>query len=326
MAIVVAALALWALRSLVLVIFAAILVALLLDAAARTLQRVVPVGQTVAVLASVVVLLGLFLGTIGVLGAQTLAELSELSSKIPTAVNQLEDWIDIGSIEAWITERLQSSDGTISILNGISGMTSFVISAGTGVGLALAGGVFIALNPSLYRNGAVCLMPQRFRDKGGQTLRVAGNALRAFLLGQLVAMLAVGLMTTVGLWFLGVSTAIALGVIAGLLEFIPYVGPVASAIPAIAVGLVDGPTTALWVALLYVAIQQIEGTLLIPLIQRETVDLPPAVTVFSVVGFGLMFGPAGFVLAAPLTVLMIVVTRQIWIPYANGQRDPESQG
>lgn len=323
-AVVVALLALWQLRSLVLVVFAAILFAVLFDAAARTLRRVAPVGQIPAVIVSTVVLLVLFLGLVALLGQQTLAEVSELTDRIPEAVEKLEHWIDLGRIEDWIAGRLQSTAGTASVLSGISGMTSILIGFVTGLLLALAGGFFIAMSPHSYRDGAVRLAPEGQRAKVRAVMDCTGAALRAWLLGQLVAMVAVGAMTAVGLWLLGVSTPIGLGVIAGLLEFIPYVGPVASAAPAVTVAFVDSPTTALWVTLLYVGIQQVEGALLIPLIQRQAVDLPPAVTVFSVVGFGVLFGPAGVLLAAPLTVVAFVVVRQVWIPFVEGGADAEA--
>ena len=119
---------------------------------------------------------------------------------------------------------------------------------------------------------------------------------------------------------------VSLGVIAGLLEFIPYVGPVASAIPAMAVAFVDDPTQAIWVALLYFVVQQIEGVLLIPLIQRETVKLAPAATLFSIVGFGIVLGPVGIVLAAPLTVFGMVLVRQLWVPWVDSFSDVEKPG
>lgn len=312
---VVAVLALWAVHGLVMVVFAAVLIAILLDAAAGTIRRIAPVGQTIAVIVSIVLLLTLFIGTIAVIGSRTVAEITEVSAKIPAAINQLETWVDLGSIETWIAERVQSSAGAASVLSGLSGMTSVVFSAASGLLLALAGGLFMAINPECYRDGFLQLLPTRFRPKGGETLTATGSALRSWLLGQLVSMLVVGTLTGVGLWLLGVPTAIGLGVIAGLLEFVPYVGPIASAVPAVLVAFADDPTTALWVLLLYFGIQQVEGALLIPLIQREAVNLPPAVTVFSVVAFGILFGPPGVLLAAPLTVVAAVLLRRLWIPY-----------
>ncbi len=317
LAVVAGVLILWWLRSLALMIFAAVLVAVLLDAAGRGVRRVLPVGRAFSVILSILLLLIAFLGTITVLGAQIVAELSELTQKLPRAVSEFERWLKLGSLEDWITQNMQKAVESGSMLWGLSGATTVIVSVATGLLLALAGGAFLALNPDGYRNGALRLLPAHLRPKGNETFHAIGRALRAWLIGQLVAMVTVGVFTALGLWLMGVSTAIALGVIAGLLEFIPYVGPVASAIPAIAVAFVDEPATALWVMALYFFIQQIEGVLLIPLIQRETVDLPPAATVFSIVAFGIVLGPVGIVLAAPLTVFAMVIIRQLWVPWVD---------
>jgi predicted PurR-regulated permease PerM len=318
-AVVVLAITLWLLRTLVLVGFAAILVALLFRAAGRGVRRVLPVGHTASVLVGVVLILAALSGTMTLVGARTVTELSALSERLPEAVGQLEDWIRISEIESWAAERIQSPGAASTMLTGISGVTSGLFAAGTGVLLAVAGGLFLALDPGYYRKGAVALLPARFRRTGGDTLDAIAAALRAWLLGQLVAMLAVGILVAAGLWLLGIPTPLGLGVIAGLLEFVPYVGPVASAVPAVAVAFIESPRSALFVIALYVVVQQVEGTLLIPLIQRQAVNLPPAVTVFSVVAFGLVFGVAGFVLAAPLSVVALVLVQRLWIPYADGR-------
>lgn len=306
-----AVLALWQVRALAMVVFGALLVAIVLDASARAVRRVVPLGQSGAVVLSVIVLLAAFMGTIAVIGARTVSEISQVSAQIPSGVQKLEGWISAG---------IQSAAGAASILNGLSGMTSIVLGAASGMVLALGGGVFFALNPDGYRDGVLRLLPHSLRARGGQTLSAMAEALRAWLLGQLVSMLVVGVLTGVGLWLLGVPTALGLGVIAGLLEFVPYVGPIASAIPAALVALAEGPTQVLWVLLLYLGIQQVEGALLIPLIQRKAVNLPPAVTVFSVVGFGILLGPAGVLLAAPLTVVADVALRRLWVPCMDRRR------
>jgi predicted PurR-regulated permease PerM len=317
LAVVAGVLVLWSLRSLVLLVFAAILVAVFLDAVGRGLRRLLPIGHAASVLIGVCLLLAVSVGIFTVLGAQMMSELSELSQKLPRAVNEFERWLKLGSLEDWITRNVQKAVDSSSMLWGLSGATALVFSVATGLLLIFVGGLFLALNPRGYRSGAVRLLPAHLRPKAEGLFTAIARALRAWLIGQLAAMVLVGVCTAAGLWLLGVSTSIALGVIAGLLEFIPYAGPVASAIPALAVAFVDSPTTAFWVGVLYLTIQQIEGTVLIPLIQRETVDLPPAATLFSIVGFGIVLGPVGILLAAPLTVFGIVVIRHLWVPWVD---------
>lgn len=318
LAMVVFCVVLWQLRSIVLMGFGAILSAILLNAAAWCLRQVLPLGQIAAVALSVALLVLLGVGAFLLLGAQIVTGLLEIRTQLPEVLRTIDGYIDLGDVESWIGEKMEAPMEMGSVFAGLTNVTSLVIAVGTGIALICVGGIYLALNPQGYREGALALIPAHLRPRTREVMAVLGRALRAWLVGQLVAMFAVFVMTTTGLWMLGVSTPIALGAIAGLLEFVPYVGPVASAVPAVAVGLMEGPSTALWVLLLYLAVQQIEGALLIPLIQREVVDLPPAVTVFSIVALGVLLGPLGVIMAAPLTVVGVVLAREIWCPWMSG--------
>jgi predicted PurR-regulated permease PerM len=128
-----------------------------------------------------------------------------------------------------------------------------------------------------------------------------------------VAMIAVGAITWVGLTLLGVPLALGLAFLAFLFEFIPVLGPIAAAVPAILVGLSESPMLGLWVALLYIAIQQVESYILLPLLQRWAVNLPPALTLIGIVAFGVLFGWIGVLLATPLMVATTVFIREVYL-------------
>jgi predicted PurR-regulated permease PerM len=130
---------------------------------------------------------------------------------------------------------------------------------------------------------------------------------------QIIAMVAIGSVTTVVLLLLGVKAAVALGIIAGLLEFIPYVGPILSAVPAIAMALMDGPEKALYVALAYVAIQQLEGVVLQPLLMKEGLELPPVITILGQALLALVFGFMGLLLAVPLLATAMVPIKMLYV-------------
>jgi predicted PurR-regulated permease PerM len=173
--------------------------------------------------------------------------------------------------------------------------------------------IFVAVDPGLYHRGLMHLFPHAARRRAGEVLSATATTLRRWLLMQMVAMLAIGLVTTVVLLLLGVKAAIALGIIAGLLEFIPYVGPILSAVPAIAMALVDGPEKAIYVALAYIAIQQLEGVVLQPLLMKEGLELPPVMTILGQALLSLVFGFLGLLLAVPLLATVMVPVKLLYV-------------
>src|SRR5262249_18061117 len=136
-------------------------------------------------------------------------------------------------------------------------------------------GLYLALDPGLYLRGFVRLWPPRLRPLIADALGAAARGLRGWMLGQAVAMVLVGVTVAVGLLAMGMPLALALGLIAGLFEFVPYFGAIAAALLAVLVAFAQGPSAALYVALFFLVVQQLEGNLLMPLVQRWAVHLPP---------------------------------------------------
>lgn len=152
----------------------------------------------------------------------------------------------------------------------------------------------------------------------GDALDNAGRALRLWLVGKIVMMVVVGVLTTTGLYLIGVPSALALGFMAGMLEFVPFVGPILSFVPAAAVALASGEVSFWWVFGLYLLIQQLENNLLVPLIQQRTVQLPPVLGLFAIVAMGLLFGPLGVVMGVPLTIVLMALVKQLYIRNLGG--------
>jgi predicted PurR-regulated permease PerM len=173
--------------------------------------------------------------------------------------------------------------------------------------------IFVASDPGLYHRGLMHLFPHRSRRKAGEVLSATATTLRRWLVMQMIAMLAIGTVTTVALLLLDVKAAIALGILAGILEFIPYVGPILSAVPAIAMAVVDDPQKAIWVAVAYTAIQQLEGVVLQPLLMKEGLELPPVMTILGQALFSLVFGFLGLLLAVPLMASVMVPVKLLYV-------------
>ena len=173
--------------------------------------------------------------------------------------------------------------------------------------------IYFAADPELYRRGALALLPARRRAQGAEVMDRVAVVLRKWLVTQLIAMAAIGTVTTVALLILKVKAAFALGMLAGLFEFIPTVGPLLSAIPAVAMGFLDSPEKALVVAAVYIGIQFLENHILIPLLMKGGMDLPPALTVVTQALLALVFGFLGLMVAVPLLATVMVTVQVLYV-------------
>ena len=199
---------------------------------------------------------------------------------------------------------------------------SSTLSALAGLVLILFITLFVGLDPGLYHRGLMHLFPHRNRKRAGEVLGAIAFALRRWLVTQLIAMVVIGLVTTGVLTVIGVRGAMALGIIAGLLEFIPFVGPIAAAIPAIAMGLLDSPEKALWIAIAFTIIQQSEGHLLIPLLMKDSLSLPPVLTILSQALMATVFGFLGLLVAVPVLASVMVPIKLLYVEDVVGDEIP----
>jgi predicted PurR-regulated permease PerM len=173
--------------------------------------------------------------------------------------------------------------------------------------------IYIAADPGTYHAGLMHLFPKQSRKRAGEILSAMATVLRKWLVTQLIAMAVIGAVTTVVLLALNVKAALALGVIAGLLEFIPTVGPILSAVPAVAMGFVDSPQKALYIAVAYMGIQFLENHILIPILMKGGVDIPPALTILAQALATLLFGFLGLMVAVPLMAATMVAVKMLYV-------------
>jgi len=174
-------------------------------------------------------------------------------------------------------------------------------------------GLFFAIQARLYTEGIVKLVMIGKRDRAREVIGQIGAELQRWLIAKLTAMVFVGGLTWLGLWLLGIGMPLTLAVLAALLTFIPNLGPIIAVVPAVLIGLLAGPTTAVWVVVLYVAIQTIESYLLTPLLQQQAVSLPPALTIVTQLVMAVFVGGIGLALATPLTVVVLVLVRSLYV-------------
>jgi predicted PurR-regulated permease PerM len=316
------ALLLWNLRNLFMLVFGAVLVSVILGIVARPIRERLGIRHGLALLAAVLIVAGVIVAALGIFGAQVGQQAESLREMIPAAWTALEARLDAwglgNSVRQW-SQQIGDNGGVFANLGSIAAIV------GNGIAdtlLVIVGGIYLAAQPELYWVGMIKLVPERGRALAAQALEASGRALRLWLLGRIVSMAVVGLLTWLGLMIIGVPSALALGLLAALLEFVPFIGPIIAAVPALLLAFADSPEKAIWTALLFLGIQQFEGNVLEPVVQQRAVDLPPALLLFSLVAGGLIFGIVGLILAAPFTVVAYVMVKRLYVQEALNTPTP----
>lgn len=307
------ALLFWNLRYIVLLAFAAVLIGVLWHAAGQWIHRRAHVPPGLGLAIAVGAVLAFAAGMLFLFGSMIADQAAAVAAALPDALDQVRQTateFGIGGLVDQQIDRLGNSFASSGSLGGMlmalgNGLTDFIV--------VVVGSIFLAARPDLYRTGFIKLVPISARDKTGATLDDIARALVLWFKGRLVAMLGVGLLIGLGLYLIGVPSYLALGVLAGLLEIIPFFGPVLAAVPGILLALLVSPAHALMAAALYLVIQQTEGNLITPIIQQHAVELPPAVMIFSLLVFAFLFGIVGVLLAAPLTVVFYVAIKKLYV-------------
>ena len=328
-ALIAVALFLWTIVDVLLLAFAAVLLATLLRTAADGIERHTPLSTGWSLAGAVLALL-LILGASGWLfGSEVSDQVDQLAQLVPQAWEKVRGYLQDSAWGRAVLDQVESMEvGSLS--GGIVGNARSVLMTTVGIVgnvlLVAAGGVYLAAQPGLYRDGIVALAPKAAEARTREALDAAGQGLRQWLKGQLISMTIIGVFTTLGLWVLGVPSALALGLLAGLAEFVPLVGPIASAAPALLVASAEGFTTVLYVLGLYIVVQQVESNVVTPLVERRLVSLPPALTLFAVVAFGVLFGVPGVLFATPLAVVVFILVRRLYVGQALGKGEKPDSG
>ena len=315
---------LWKLRQAFLISFAAVIVAVLLLAAARPLERRTPLSLRwslavvgLAVIAGIALLSWL-------IGSQVQFQVSDLTSRVSQAWGDLQQRLGSSVPLSQVIGAGGEGSGQGGVLGAITsaaqGWAGRFLSYGyvlfeivTTFVLVVIGGAFLASDPELYRHGFVKLFPPARHRQIDRTLSASGDALRGWLLAQLVSMTIIGVLTGLGVWAIGLPAPLALGLLAGLAEFVPIVGPIVSAIPALLLAFTEGGSTVLWTLLLYIAIQQLESDLITPMVQQHMVTIPAGLLLLAVLGFGILFGALGIVVASPLAIVLFVAVKKLYV-------------
>lgn len=306
----------WHAIDVLLLFFAGVLLGIGLRGVAALLHERAGVPRPVALALSIIGFFLLLVVAAWLMGPHLVQGLQQLSADIPQSIERLGK--DIAQIE-WLWRALQHAADSLrdgiknQLFAHVAGIFSTALGAIVGFLIIVAMGVYLSINPELYVAGLVRLLPQHKRARARAVLAEQGHTLRWWLLGRFSSMVVVGILTWIALLLLDLPLAFTLATIAAALSFVPNIGPILSAIPAILVGLSVSPMVALYVVGVYGLVQTVESYLITPFIQQRAVAMPPALLLLVQLVMGVWVGIVGIFLATPLTVALIVAVRMLYI-------------
>lgn len=318
LAIIIALNILWRIKQVLLLAFAAVVFATVINKLVTTLQNSLKLTRKTAIFISVSSVLIFTIGFIALVIPPFIDQFEELVTLVPIGLEQLSSWNqwlnnllpdnvneDIRGL-ASLTQNLRA--WTNGLINNFFSLFSSTLTIVINSLLVIVVTIMLLVNPTPYRQTFLLIFPAFYRRRIQTILNKCENNLAGWAIGILFNMAAIAILSGIGLWALGIRLPLANCLLAGILTFIPNLGPVLSVVPPTAMALLDAPWKALAVVILYVVIQQVESNILTPIVMKRQVSLLPAITLLSQVAFAVFFGIFGLFLALPITVVA-----QVWL-------------
>lgn len=309
--------------------FAAILLAILLNGLGNLLRRFVNISESRSVLLVSLLVLIIFGGIIALLAPDIGDQFKHLREELPKSFQQVRTYLSQFGWGRTLIENIPTGDEIIDKINNsgflsrVGGYFSSTLGILTNIALVLLIALYLAIEPETYAHGLTKLFPFGARPRVREVMSAIGTTMQSWLVGKFASMAFIGVLTVIGLWILGVPLALLLGIIAGLFSFIPNFGPILSAVPAILLAFIESPMKAVYVIILFIIIQLVESNLVTPIIERRTVELPPALTIIVQVILGVLFGALGLIFASPILAVIVVLVQMLYIQDVLGDKKTE---
>jgi predicted PurR-regulated permease PerM len=325
---------LWQIRQLLLLVFTAVVLATALNRLAQMFQQL-RLQRGVSVVLAIGVMFAFFTLVVSLIVPPFTHEFQELTRLVPQGLERVNQWIDASRANVpnqWLTSlpdldmlMQQAQPLANRFLGGsltfVSNSLNFVLN----FLFMLVLTIMFLVDPKAYRRGFIRLFPAFYRPRVSDVLDQCEASLGGWMVGALISMVIISVLSGIGLALLRVKLALANAILAGLLNFIPNIGPAFSVVPPMAIALLDSSWKTIAVLVLYFGIQQFESTLLTPYIMAQQVSLLPAITLLSQVFFATIFGFFGLVMALPLTVVGKVLLREALIKDVLDRWHPSSE-
>ena len=287
-----------------LIIFAGVVFAALLDGGVRLLGRVLPIGRGWRLLIVVLLTFAFLVGTFILTGVQVTEQVMQLRSTLESQANRFTTYLTSQGLMPGASDVNGIAKQALGSVGRVTSWVGSAIGAITSMFMILILGLFIAMDPGTYSRGLQWMVPIDLRPEFAKTLVKMGATLRKLLAGRLLGMAVEGVASGIALAVGGVPMAMLLGIIAGILAFIPNVGAIVTGVLMVAVGFSAGVDTGYWAIGTYLIVQTIDGYVIVPMVAKRTVDLPPALTLGAQIMASALFGILGLALADPMTAMI----------------------
>ncbi len=290
----------------ILLIFAAIVTAAILDGGTRLLGRVLPIGRGWRLLIVCLSVLLFMIWTAMFAGSQIAAQAVSLQSVVMAQIERLAAWASDHGMGSFQLDTKTISDNFAGTFGRVTAAVGSVVGAFTSLVMILVLGVFIAIEPRLYERGVAWMLPMKNRENFYITTARMGFTLRRLMAGRLLGMFVEGVGTWLACVAVGIPMAALLGLLTGLLAFIPNIGAIVSGVLLVLVGFSAGTDAGLWAIVIYLVVQTVDGYLIVPMVAKKTVDLAPALVLGAQILFGALLGIMGLFLADPIVAMIKV--------------------
>jgi Predicted permease len=315
----------------ILLIFSAALIAIFLRGLAVPVGRYLKLGDVWSVLLVTLILILVLVGAITLLAPSVNEQIQVLRVELPQTAQAAANYLSHYTWGQTVLAQLPSVEEVVakldagSLLTRVGGFFSSTIGVVGNFFIVVLLAIYFASEPRLYSDGLAKLFPIPHRPRAQQVFGAIGETLQWWLIGKVASMVFIGILTWIGLAIIGVPMALTLGLIAGLLSFIPNFGPIISAIPAVLFAFIVSPISAVWAGGLFIAVQIVESNIVTPFIERRTVELPPALTVIFQLGLAVTIGGLGLVLATPLLAVVVVLVQMVYLEDILGDRSTANE-
>ncbi len=287
-----------------LIILSGLVFASMLDGGVRLLGRVLPIGRGWRLLIVCLLTVAFLLGTFYLAGVQITAQVMQLRSTVEVQAVRVTTWLTQQGLMPGASDMSGIARQALSSVGRVTSWVGTAFGALTTLFMMMVIGLFVAMDPRVYDRGLQWMVPEDARGEFAVVVKRMAQTLRRLLAGRLLGMAFEGVLTAVALWLVGVPMALILGILTGLLAFIPNIGAFISGALMVAVGFSAGADTGIWAIVVYVVVQTFDGYVVIPMVAKRTVDLPPALTLGTQILASALFGILGLALADPLTAMI----------------------